>query len=232
MRRINGIAVTAALLFVAQSAFAQTDETLRKVEKGGVHVKGWQGVVDANAAKAGQTVNDARLAAHGKDLHIITGPAITYWNTDKPVKGNYSVKAEFTESQYMNLNDHPHPYGIMIAGNDLGTDKQTYLYCAAYGNGSFIVRGMGPAPFQMGGRSPIVSEAVHKAAGKGSPVTQEIEVSVKDDKVECEINDKVVASYPKSDLVGEGKLKSLDGFVGIRAAHNTEVMVHEFKVDK
>ena len=42
----------------------------------------------------------------------------------------------------MNLNDHPHPYGIMIAGNDLGTPQQSYLYCAAYGNGTFIVRGI------------------------------------------------------------------------------------------
>ncbi|HUP87847.1 MAG TPA: hypothetical protein VM100_00705 [Longimicrobiales bacterium] len=232
MKRINGVAVAAALLLVAQSAFAQMDETVRKVENGGLHAKGWLGVVDANAAKAGQTVNDASLTAHGKDLHIVTGPAITYWNTDKAVKGNYSVKAEFNEAQYMNLNDHPHPYGIMIGGNDLGTDKQSYLYCAAYGNGSFIVRGMGPAPFQMGGRRPIVSEAVHKAAGKGSPVTQKIEVSVKDDKVECSINGTVVATYPKSELVADGKLKSLDGFVGIRAAHNTEVVVHEFKVDK
>ena len=44
----------------------------------------------------------------------------------------------------MSLNSHPHPYGIMIAGNGLGTDQQSYLYCAAYGNGNFIVRGFGP----------------------------------------------------------------------------------------
>ena len=51
----------------------------------------------------------------------------------------------------MNLNTHPHPYGIVIAGNDLGTAGQSYLYCAAYGHGSFIVRGFGPEPFQMNG---------------------------------------------------------------------------------
>jgi hypothetical protein len=32
-------------------------------------------------------------------------------------------------------------------------------------------------------------------------------------------------SYPKSDLVGPGKLKSLDGVYGIRFAHNTEAHV-------
>ena len=28
---------------------------------------------------------------------------------------------------------HPHPYGVFIAGNDMGTPDQTDLYCAAYG---------------------------------------------------------------------------------------------------
>ena len=61
------------------------------------------------------------------------------------------IKATFHEPQYMNLNGHPHPYGIIFGGNDLGTDSQSYLYRAAYGNGSFILRGFGPDPFQMNG---------------------------------------------------------------------------------
>ena len=42
------------------------------------------------------------------------------------------------------------------------------------------------------------------------------------DKVECLINGTVVASYDKSDVVGEGKLASTDGVYGIRFAHNTD----------
>jgi hypothetical protein len=134
------------------------------------------------------------------------------------------VKATFKEARYMNLNTHPHPYGIFIAGNDMGTDQQSYLYCAAYGNGTFIVRGFGPAPFQMNGRS-TASTAVNRAAGQGEPVTQEIAVSVKDNKVQCAINGTVVATYDKSALVVPGKLKSTDGVYGIRFAHNTEAVV-------
>lgn len=234
MMRLCGTAVACVVLAAPLAAQnMQMDETVRKVANGGLHAKGWQGVVDASAAKAGQTVNDASLEAKGKDdLHIVTGPAITYWNTSKKVSGSYTVSAKFTESQYMNLNDHPHPYGIMIGGNDLGTDKGTYLYCAAYGTGTFIVRGMGPAPFQMGGRRPIANAAVNKAAEKGKPVEQKIAVSVSKDKVDCSINGTVVASYPVSELVGAGKLKSTDGFVGVRVAHNLEVDVRDFKVDK
>jgi len=132
----------------------------------------------------------------------------------------------------MNLNSHPHPYGLVIAGNDLGTDQQSYLYCAAYGNGNFIVRGFGPALFQVNGPRGAADPAVNKAAGVGQPVTQEIAISVKGNKVECAINNKVVASYDKSELVVPGKLKSTDGIYGVRFAHNTEALVTGLKLTK
>jgi hypothetical protein len=74
--------------------------------------------------------------------------------------------------------------------------------------------------------------AVNKAAGVGEPVTQEIAMSVKGDKVECAINNKVVATYDKSALVTEGKLKSTDGVYGLRFAHNTEAFVTGLKLTK
>jgi hypothetical protein len=113
----------------------------------------------------------------------------------------------------------------------MGTDKQSYLYCAAYGSGRFIVRGFGPDPFQVNGRGET-NDAVHKAAAKGEPVTQDIAVSVKGDKVNCAINGTTVGSYNKSDLVGAGKLKSTDGHYGIRSAHNTEVLVSGLTMTK
>jgi hypothetical protein len=128
----------------------------------------------------------------------------------------------------MNLNTHPHPYGIVIAGNDMGTAQASYLYCAAYGNGSFIVRGFGPDAFQMNGPRGAAAPSVNKAAGPGSPVTQEIALSVKGDNVECAINGAVVASYDKAALMTAGRLKSTDGVYGIRFAHNTEATVTGF----
>ena len=47
-------------------------------------------------------------------------------------------------------------------------------------------------------------------------------MSVRGEKVECAIKNKVVASYDKSALVTAGKLKSTDGVYGIRFAHNTD----------
>jgi hypothetical protein len=84
----------------------------------------------------------------------------------------------------------------------------------------------------MGGRRPQANEAIHKAAGKGSSVTQEIAVSVKGDNVSCAINGKTVATFPKADVIGAGKLKSTDGVYGIRFAHNTSAVVTGLAVTK
>jgi hypothetical protein len=207
-------------------------ETARKVADGGVFAPGWTGKIDANEEKNGQTLKDAKLAKDGDVLHVTTGPATTYWNPANKATGNYTVKATFKEPKYMNLNSHPHPYGIVIAGNDLGTEQQSYLYCAAYGNGNFIVRGFGPEAFQVNGRRGEANPAVNKAAAKDDPVTQEIALSVKGDKVECAINGTVVGSYDKATLVTAGKLKSTDGVYGVRFAHNTDATVTGLTITK
>jgi hypothetical protein len=209
----------------------ETPETNRKVAGGGITVKGWEGKIDADAEKAGQTVADAKLSEEGKTLQVTTGPAITYWSPKNVAKGDYTVSATFTEPKFQNLNTHPHPYGIVIAGNGLGTADQSYIYCAAYGNGNFIVRGFGPEAFQLNGRREA-NDAVHKAAGIGQPVTQEIAMQVKGDKVSCIINGTVVKTLEKADLVTAGKLKSTDGVYGIRFAHNTDATVSNLKVTK
>jgi hypothetical protein len=233
MRLVYGYALAVAAVMSAPSMIgAQQGDAAKAVAGGGITASGWQGKVDPQEEKNGQTVNNAKLAMEGKDLHVTTGPAITYWNPANKAAGNYTVKATFTEAKYMSLNDHPHPYGIMIGGNDLGTPQQSFLYCAAYGNGNFIVRGFGPEAFQVNGRRGEPAASVAKAAGPGQPVKQEIAVSVKGDKVECAINGTVVGSYDKTAVVAAGKLKSTDGIYGIRFAHNTEAVVSGLTMTK
>ncbi len=229
----QALTVLAATMFVPQLLLAQANnEDSRKVSGGGIMVPGWMGKIDAKEVKAGLTLSDAKLAMEGGKMVVTTGPAVTYWNPANKATGDYTVKATFNEPQYMNVNSHPHPYGIMIAGNDLGTDNESYLYCAAYGNGNFIVRGFGPAPFQMNGPRGGSNPAVNKAAGKLQPVTQEIAVTVKGNDVSCAINGTTVGTYAKSDLVTAGKLKSTDGVYGVRFGHNTDATVTGLSVSK
>lgn len=220
----------AALLVGSIGVYAQEDPS-RAVQGGGISAPGWEGKVDSQEAAKGLSLKDAKFAKQGDTFQFSTGPAVTYWNPANKASGNYTVKATFKEPKFMNRNDHPHPYGIVIGGNDMGTDQQSLLYCSANGNGNFIVRGFGPAPFQMNARG-TPHDAIHKAGGPGQSVTQEIALSVNGDKVECSINGTVVGSYNKSDLVTSGKLKSTDGIYGLRFSHNTEGEVSNFTMTK
>ena len=134
---ISSLAAVISALLSISPALGQT-EVSRVVPGGGISVQGWTGKIDANEERYGQTLQNAKFAQEGNLLHITTGPAVTYWNPANSATGNYTVKATFREPKYMNLNSHPHPYGIAIAGNDMGTAQQSYLYCAAYGNGDSV----------------------------------------------------------------------------------------------
>jgi hypothetical protein len=228
MRRVSAIALSLAAF--ASTAVAQDAST--KVTDGGIKVAGWMARVDVSRENTGLTEKDAKFENMGAGgMHVTTGPAITYYNPANVATGNYTVKATFTESKFQGLNNHPHPYGIMIAGNDLGTESASMLYCSAYGTGTFIMRGFGPAPFAVN-RGREANAAINKASGVGASVTNEVALSVKGDKVECSVNGTVVGSYDKTAVVGAGKAKSTDGVYGIRFGHNTEAHVSGFTMTK
>jgi hypothetical protein len=227
---VTALSVASMQAQQAGAAAAQADPS-RKVAGGGITAKGWKGKVDAAEASKGGKIDDSKFAQVGSEFRINNGPAAIYWNPANTASGSYTVTATFTEPKYMSSNDHPHPYGLFIAGNNLEGENASFLYCTPYGNGTFIVRGFGPAPFRMGGGRGTPHEAVKKAEAGGS-VTQEVSWVVTPEKAECKINGAVVATYPKTELVTAGKLSSLDGIAGIRVAHNVDVNVTNFKVTK
>jgi hypothetical protein len=234
MRRVYAttFAIVTALSVVSITAQQPAPaDASRKVAGGGITAAGWKGRVDPNEAAKGGKIEDSKFAQVGSEFRLNNGPAAIYWHPAQTASGSYTVSATFTEPKYMSSNDHPHPYGIFIGGSKLDTENATFLYCTPYGNGNFIVRGFGPAPFQLGGRRPTPHEAVKKAE-TGASVTQEVAWVVTPEKAECKINGTVVASYPKAELVGPGKLESLDGIAGIRVAHNVDVNVSNWKITK
>jgi hypothetical protein len=220
----GGVAVVGAVLLGAQF------DRDRVIPGGGIFVQGWTGKIDGGSTRQGRVLNDAKFVQESNALHITTGPATTFWNPANTASGDYTVKATFLEPKFMELNSHAHSYGIVIGGNNMGTDSMSYVYCVAYGDGNALVRGFGPAVFTLLGTSP--NAAVHKAAGVGQPVTQEIAWTVKGGRAECSINGSVVAGYDKAQLVGPGKLQSTDGVYGIRFTHNVEAIVTGFAMTK
>src|SRR5882724_1866145 len=182
----------ALIVFVSATAFAQFDPD-KVIPGGGIFVQGWTGKIDASSGRQGRKLEDAKLVQDGAALHVTTGPATTFWNPANAASGDYTIKATFLEPKFMELNNHPHSYGIFIGGNNMGTDTMSLVYCAAYGDGTAFVRGFGPSVFNMLRAQAFPS--VHKAAAIGQPVTQEIAWVVKGGKAECSINGAVIASY-------------------------------------
>jgi hypothetical protein len=221
--RAKGTFVAAAIAALAMAVPAAQDAD-RSVKGGGIMVKGWQGRVDAGAAKKGQTINDSRFEEKNGAFHISAGSASTYWNPANTAAGDYTVSATFTEPK-INAG-HPHPYGLFIGGSGLDTDAPTYVYCVAYSDGSALVRGFSGG--KVSDFSKRQANAAVKKAAEGGSVTQSIQWNVKGDRAECLVNGTVVAGFTKAELVGAGKLQSTDGIYGIRAAHNVDISVAGF----
>lgn len=221
------LGLSAALVLQTTASMQQQPDLDRKVEGGGVTAPGWKGKEDAGN-KQGLTIADSKFSAEGKGYHLSTGPAALYWNPANEGKGDFTVKATFTEPK-QSFN-HPHPYGVFIGGSNLDTAPSA-VYCVAYRNGTYIIR-----MFNAGKRVDIVgrpapSDAVKKAEAD-APVVQEVAWTVKGDSVSCSINGTAVWTGTKADLTGEGKLATTDGIVGIRVSHNSDAMVNSFTLSK
>lgn len=235
MRVISVATIAVALAVVVSSVSAQQDLD-RVVPGGGITGEGWHGnVIDANSLKQGRSIGDSKFAASGNTIDINAGPNAIYWNTAHRAAGNFTVKATFAETNHLKHSNHAHPYGVFIGGASLDTPKPNLLYCAAYGNGTFIFRGFAPdsanGTFRLGGNRATANDAIRKAGPDGT-VTQEIAISVNGDTVSCSINGTQVASHPKSEVLGAGKLASTDGLVGLRIGHNLDVKVTNFSLTK
>jgi hypothetical protein len=225
----TAVAFTAAIIATSAVGAQQAEAPDRKVAGGGITAPGWEGKVDAAAAKTGGSIKDSMFMAMGDMLHMTIGPAASYWNPKYTAAGNFTAKATFTEAKQ--VNDHPHPFGIFIGGSKLGTPDAALMYCVAYRDGSFLVRRFnGEVATTVTRKTPHAS--VKKAATPAESVTQEVGWVVTPDKVSCVINGAEVISYPKSEVVGPGKLASTDGIVGLRTAHNLDLVVTGFAITK
>jgi hypothetical protein len=214
-----------SVLVAGAFAAAQEQDADRKIAGGGVTVKGWQGKADPNN-RQGLTVNDSKLAPEGSGFRLTTGPAAVYWNPANAAKGDFTVKATFTEPKQ--TYNHPHPFGVFIGGSQLETDTPTALYCVAYRDGTYTVR-----QFTAGKPSQVVRKTPHekvvKAAGPDAEVKQEVALVVKGSRVECLINGASVWGADKSEIPG---LTTTDGLTGIRVSHNSDALVSGFSVGK
>lgn len=230
--KLTAALCAAALLPTGGVVMRAQDDADKKVAGGGVTVKGWQGKTDVaggTSNKQGLTINDSKLSPEGKGFRVMTGAATMFWSPANAGKGDYSVRATFTEAKQSY--NHPHPYGVFIAGNGLDGDQPSALYCAAYRNGNYLLRGFSSGkPFQVVPK--VASHEAVKKAGADEEVVQEVALNVRGDRVECVINGAAVWSGSKADVTGDGKLATTDGVAGIRVSHNSDALVTNFTLGK
>jgi hypothetical protein len=197
------VSVLLAPLLIAQ-------ETARSVTGGGITASGWTGKIDPNEERAGQKLENAKLAQEGAALHVTTGRGDPLESRDKAT-GDYG-QSHVQRPKYMNLNNFPLRTGSSspaTAWGRLGRATST----AAYGNGNFIVRGFG-------GRVSMNGGGARRAAVHGQPVTRKSRCP---SRWQGRMRDQRHGGrqHDKAELVTAGKLKSTDGVYG-SAAHNTD----------
>jgi hypothetical protein len=220
-------ALSIATLLVATTAVAQDAD--RSVAGGGIAVAGWKGKVDERPMKQGKTIKDSKFEMAGGYFVLKVGPAGIYWSDANAASGDYTVKASFAEKAMKA--SHPHSYGVFIGGNDLEDDtKQTFAYCIVYGTGKYSIK------YFNGWKVTSVAEmvehaAIKKADAKGD-ATNEVAWRVKGGNAACVVNGQEVKSLTSAELVGAGKLSSLNGKYGYRVSHNLDLTATPLTVAK
>ena len=212
--RVIKACVVAVPVAVLLSVAASAQDADKKVEGGGITVKGWQGKADPGN-KQGLTVKDSKLAPEGANMRLTTGPAAVYWNPANAAKGPYTLKGTFTLNEPSGHNNY---YGLVFGGSNLDGPQQAYLYFLIAQDGTFLVkRRLGDAKTE-----DVVAKTANAAIAKpdaSGKSTNNLEVRVQADKVDYVVNGSVVGSTPKAGV-------TTDGLWGMRVNHLLNVQMN------
>ena len=214
--------VALALSVAPMVAGAQNADADKNVT-GGVLVKGWTGRTD----RSNQPITTAKFAEMGGGFHATSGPAAIYWSPANVAKGNYAVKATFTQTK---APTHPEAYGLFIGGSNLSGDDQNYLYCIVRGDGKYMVKHRNGAETHT--MADWTDNAAVKRQDEAGKATNEISMWATTDKIGCSVNATEVFSMKRADSVGPGKLTENGDLYGIRVNHNLDVHISGFAMTK
>lgn len=183
----------------------------------GIQVDGWRGRTD----RSDQRIADVHFRAEGNGYRLTSGPHAALWHPANRAAGDYTVSARLTKLRSSG-SAQEESYGIFIAGHEMGTGNQNYLYCVVFGTGKVMVR------HRHGGETAtLLGKTANAAVSRMGPdgVTDEVAMWVRGGRVGCSVNGTEVFSAPGDAMIGPGKLVSTDGVYGIRASHNLDLMV-------
>ena len=156
----------------------------------------------------------------GAGLHLTTGPGSgIFWNPRHTASGTYEVRGTFAQRNAQE--GHAEAYGIIFAGTNVEAENQAYLYFVIRGAGEYMIR------HRAGNEVHTIADwtphpAIRKVEGGAS--SNDLAVRVGADSVRFLVNGTQVQAY------GRDQVREVDGQVGLRANHRTELLVTRFEV--
>lgn len=222
---MRGVSYGVVMLVAAMSIAGAQGNPDKPVKGGGVTVKGWHGRIDPSAEKEGRKLSDATFAPSAGGIQVISGPPAIYWNPSNKANGSYTATAMFAQ---VNATAHASAYGVFIGGTDLAGPRQNYLYCLVTGAGTYQVKHrVGNEVHDLAART---EHAAIRKTDAGGRATNEVAWKVTPERTSCLVNGTEVWGYASKNLLGPGKLETLDGIAGLRITHDLKLHVSGFAV--
>ncbi len=178
---------------------------------------GWRVRYDrANAADTAMKID-----AMSPGWHVTTtmrGSGIM-WQPNATARGNFRVEAE--THLFPTTSGHAEGYGLVLGGQDLIADNQSYTYFLVRGDGQFLIK------HRAGAETHDVvawtaNPAVAPQEGTGS-VREVLAVEAAADSVRFLVNGRQVHALPRASV-------QVDGQVGMRVNHGLSVHVTRVSV--
>ena len=164
----------------------------------------------------------------GSGIHVTAGPAAIYWNPSNTMTGNYSVKATLNQTK---ASTHPEGYGLLVAGHDLDSANQSYMYFLVRQDGKFLInhRANDSTVHKIVDWTANPAVKAIDASGKASNA---LTVTVDSTTVHFLVNGTEVHAIPRSTLDSGSDHAGTTGIAGIRVNHNLDVHIDGFAATK
>jgi hypothetical protein len=174
---------------------------------------GWSARLDrANASPAA-----VKFVAMGDGFHATMGPAAIFYNPSIAAKGTYSATGTFSQTK---APAHPEAYGLLIGGENLGADNQSYLYYVVRQDGMYAIKHRAGADVHT-----LVDWTAHSAIRKAD------ESGKATNALRIDVGDKTMSFFANGELVKSmERATNTDGLVGLRVNHNLDVHISNFGV--
>jgi hypothetical protein len=170
--------------------------------------------------REGMNIADAKYTPHGDTWEVQTGPAHIVYAAKDNATGSYTATARFEQ---MEAPAHPEAYGIFVGGQNLDQPTQKYTYFIVRGGGEYTIKVREGADTREV-KGWTANAAIPKADASGK-AAYDLKVHVAADSVHFFVNDKMVATAPKSAV-------PTDGVAGLRINHNLHVTVKPVAITK